>query len=200
MRLFLLCCLLGLGLSAGRAGAAADAQAPKVAPAPPRAEGEGPYPQLILRNVTVDQRHRRAGLRPGRHRDRGQPHREGHVGRRARRRSSESRAAETGSGRPRDRPARPLRDARHRRHARPHRRRRAGHAGRIRLQAVARPRHHHDARSGLRQRHRLVRQRTRAQRRATRSRRRASSRTRSSAWAARRRSPRPSRRAPGCAR
>ena len=53
MRLFLLCCLLGLGLSAGLAGAAAEPQQPKVAPAPPRQEGDGPYSQLILRNATV---------------------------------------------------------------------------------------------------------------------------------------------------
>ncbi|HET9448466.1 MAG TPA: hypothetical protein VFO35_19505, partial [Steroidobacteraceae bacterium] len=53
MRRFLLCCLLGLGLPAGLAGAAAEPQQAKVAPAPPRQEGDGPYSQLILRNVTV---------------------------------------------------------------------------------------------------------------------------------------------------
>lgn len=35
------------------AALAADAAAPKVAPTPPRAEGDGPYSQLILRNATV---------------------------------------------------------------------------------------------------------------------------------------------------
>ena len=54
MRRFLaLCCLLGLGVHTGAAGAAADPQQPKVAPAPPRQEGDGPYSQLILRNAIV---------------------------------------------------------------------------------------------------------------------------------------------------
>jgi hypothetical protein len=34
-------------------GLAAEGKPPQVAPAPARGEGEGPYPQLILRNVTV---------------------------------------------------------------------------------------------------------------------------------------------------
>src|SRR5262245_35130617 len=50
---FAACCLLGLWMHAGLAGAAAEPQQPKVAPAPPRQEGDGPYSQLILRNVTV---------------------------------------------------------------------------------------------------------------------------------------------------
>ena len=53
MHRLLLCCVIGLGLSAGQAGAAAEPQQPKVAPAPPRQEGDGPYSQLILRNATV---------------------------------------------------------------------------------------------------------------------------------------------------
>lgn len=40
-------------LSAPSAFAAAESDAPGVAPAPPRAEGQGPYSQLILRGVTV---------------------------------------------------------------------------------------------------------------------------------------------------
>jgi hypothetical protein len=42
MRSFLLCCLIGVGLPAGLAGAAAEPQQPKVAPAPQRQEGDGP--------------------------------------------------------------------------------------------------------------------------------------------------------------
>src|SRR5688572_31603871 len=53
MHRLLLCCLLGLDLLASQAGAAAEPQQPKVAPAPPRQEGDGPYSQLILRNATV---------------------------------------------------------------------------------------------------------------------------------------------------
>jgi hypothetical protein len=54
MRRFLaLCCLIGFGAHTGLAGAAAEPQQPKVAPAPPRQEGDGPYSQLILRNATV---------------------------------------------------------------------------------------------------------------------------------------------------
>jgi hypothetical protein len=52
--------MLGLGLLLGAASmlpgalaAAGDVKAPPVKPAPPRAEGDGPYPQLILRGVTV---------------------------------------------------------------------------------------------------------------------------------------------------
>jgi len=50
---------IGFGLAASLQlcavpiGAAEDADTPTVAPAPPRAEGEGPWPQLILRNVVV---------------------------------------------------------------------------------------------------------------------------------------------------
>jgi len=52
-RFLALCCLVGLSVHAGLAGAAAAPQPPKVAPAPPRQEGDGPYSQLILRNATV---------------------------------------------------------------------------------------------------------------------------------------------------
>jgi len=45
--------LLGLSVHGGLAGAAAEPPPPKVAPAPPRQEGDGPYAQLILRNATV---------------------------------------------------------------------------------------------------------------------------------------------------
>ena len=53
--IFALGCVLGLAIPAGSAGAAeaAAAQPPKVTPAPPRQEGDGPYSQLILRGVTV---------------------------------------------------------------------------------------------------------------------------------------------------
>ncbi len=52
--LFAICGVLALALHAGPASAAADEQqTPKVAPAPSRQEGDGPYSQLILRNVTV---------------------------------------------------------------------------------------------------------------------------------------------------
>ena len=52
-RFLALCCLVGLSVHAGAAGAAAAPQPPKVAPAPPRQEGDGPYSQLVLRNATV---------------------------------------------------------------------------------------------------------------------------------------------------
>lgn len=45
-------CLLGLAIVTSPPLAAATAK-PKVEPAPARHEGEGPYSQLILRNVTV---------------------------------------------------------------------------------------------------------------------------------------------------
>lgn len=48
----LLFCLLP-PLTAATAQAAGESAKPAVAPAPPRAEGQGPYPQLILRGVTV---------------------------------------------------------------------------------------------------------------------------------------------------
>ena len=49
-----ICGVLTFAMHAGPAGAAAaEQQPPKVAPAPPRQEGDGPYSQLILRNVTV---------------------------------------------------------------------------------------------------------------------------------------------------
>ena len=48
-------------------------------PAPPRAEGEGPFERLIIRNATADRRDRGAAARPGGHRDRAEPHhRRGH--------------------------------------------------------------------------------------------------------------------------
>ena len=47
-----ICIALGL-VSVTPLYAAAPAAPPKVLPAPPRHEGEGPYSQLILRNVTV---------------------------------------------------------------------------------------------------------------------------------------------------
>ena len=52
-RFLAFCCLLGLSVHTGLAGAAAEPPPPKVAPAPPRQEGDGPYSQLILRNATV---------------------------------------------------------------------------------------------------------------------------------------------------
>ena len=52
-RFLALCCLVGLSVHACLAGAAAAPQPPKVAPAPARQEGDGPYSQLILRNATV---------------------------------------------------------------------------------------------------------------------------------------------------
>jgi len=55
MRLALtaICCTLGLTTIHARLQAAEPIDKPKVEPAPARHEGEGPYPQLILRNVTV---------------------------------------------------------------------------------------------------------------------------------------------------
>ena len=52
-RFLAFCCLLGLSVHTGLAAAAAEPPPPKVAPAPPRQEGDGPYSQLILRNATV---------------------------------------------------------------------------------------------------------------------------------------------------
>jgi hypothetical protein len=52
--LIAICGVLTLAMHAGPADAAAAEQpSAKVAPAPPRQEGDGPYSQLILRNVTV---------------------------------------------------------------------------------------------------------------------------------------------------
>ena len=151
-------------LPAGLAGAAAEPQQPKVAPAPPRQEGDGPYSQLILRNATVINGTGApafgpadiviAGNRIVQVMSVGSP---GGV-------KEAAEAAEARRRRTRDRSARPLRDARAHRHARPHRRRRAGRARDVRLQAVDGPRHHHHPRPGLRQRRRMVRQRREAQR------------------------------------
>src|SRR5690349_14591602 len=54
-RFLALCGALVLAALPGLAAAAAAAppQPPKVEPAPPRHEGDGPYSQLILRGVTV---------------------------------------------------------------------------------------------------------------------------------------------------
>src|SRR5262245_21975900 len=52
--LFAIWGVVALAMHAGPTGAAAAEQpSPKVTPAPPRQEGEGPYSQLILRNATV---------------------------------------------------------------------------------------------------------------------------------------------------
>ena len=52
MRVQLALWVIGLALAAA-SSARAESDKPDVAPAPPRAEGEGPYSQLILRGVTV---------------------------------------------------------------------------------------------------------------------------------------------------
>jgi hypothetical protein len=51
--LFAICGLLAAVHAGPAVAAAAEPQPAKVAPAPPRQEGDGPYSQLILRNVTV---------------------------------------------------------------------------------------------------------------------------------------------------
>ena len=142
-----------LGIGSGTASAANAVDS--IPPPPKRAEGDGPFHATGVARRDDHRRHGCASVRPGGRGGRGQPDREREDRRRARFADRSQGSPQGGARGQGVRPHRHVPAARTGGSARAHRRDRAGHAGGVRLQAVARPRGHHGPRSRQRQRHRL---------------------------------------------
>ena len=125
------------------------------APAPPRADGEGPWKRLILRGATLIDGTGAPPVGPVDIVVEGNRIRRSRASATRARRSTLTKRPDRRARGPCDRPLRPLRAARFRRPPRPPRRSRAGRACRVRAEALDGARNHHQLRSRQRQRARV---------------------------------------------